>query len=160
MTRAAEAFDETLRELGLDQREFDDEEQFGRRAALLAASEFLWERELGPMASASQVGELLGCSRQAVNERVHRRTILALAAPTGYAFPLFQFTGSGQTVPGITGVIRALSDAVQTPHTIAAWLVAPEAELGGAVPIEMLKRGEPDSAVTTAAERYAERLRQ
>ena len=159
MTRAAEAFDEALHELGLDQAEFEDEERFGRRAALLAASELLWGRELGPTAGASQVGELLGCSRQAINERVHRHTILALPAPTGYAFPLFQFTGSGQTVPGISEVIRALSDAVETPHTIAAWLVAPEPELGGEAPIEMLKRGEADPAVT-AAERYAERLRQ
>jgi hypothetical protein len=159
MTRAAEAFDETLHELGLDETEFDDEARFGRRAALLAASELLWGRELGPTASASQIGELLGCSRQAVNERVHRHTILALAAPTGYAFPLFQFTGSGQTVPGISEVIRTLSDAVEAPHTIAAWLVAPEPELGGEAPIEMLKRGEAEPAVT-AAERYAERLRQ
>jgi hypothetical protein len=158
MTRAAEAFDETLHELGLDESEFEDEEQFGRRAALLAASELLWRRELGPMASTSQVSELLGCSRQAVNERVHRHTILALAGPTGYVFPLFQFTGSGQPVPGISRVIRALSDAVETPHTIAAWLVAPEPELTGDAPIEVLRRGETDPAVT-AAERYAERLR-
>lgn len=159
MTRAAEAFDETLHELGLDQAEFDDEAQFGRRAALLAASELLWRRELGPVANTSQVGELLRCSRQAVNERVHRRTILALAAPGGYVFPLFQFTGSGQPVPGISQVIRAFADAVETPHTVAAWLVGPEPELEGEAPIELLKRGRTDEAVT-AAERYAERLRQ
>lgn len=159
MTRAADAFDETLHELGLDRAEFQDEEQFGRRAALLAASELLWGRELGPVVNTSQVGELLRCSRQAVNERVHRGTILALAAPGGYAFPLFQFTGGGQPVPGISRVVKAFADAVETPHTIAAWLVAPEPELDGKAPIELLRRGQADQAVT-AAERYAERLRQ
>lgn len=159
MTRAAEAFDEALHDLGLDQTELEDEEQFGRRAALLAASELLWGRELGPMVNTSQVSELLSCSRQAVNERVHRHTLLALPAPTGYAFPLFQFTGSGRPVAGVSEVIRALSDAVETPQTIAAWLVAPEPELGGDAPIEVLKRGEIEPAVT-AAERYAARLRQ
>ncbi len=159
MTRAAEAFDETLQELGLDQTEFDDQEQFGRRAALLAASDLLWERELGPTVTTSQVSELLRCSRQAVNERVHRHTILALKAPTGYVFPLFQFAGSGEPVAGISKVLRAFSDAVGTPHTIAAWLVAPEPELGGKAPIETLKRGEADPVVA-AAEHYAARLRQ
>ena len=158
MTRAAEAFDEALHELGLDQRELDDEEQFGRRAALLAASELLWQRELGPMLNTSRVGELLRCSRQAVNERVHRGTILALPAPGEFAFPLFQFTGGGQPVSGISRVMRAFTDAVETPYTVAAWLVAPEPELDGKAPIEVLRRGQTDQAVT-AAERYAERLR-
>jgi hypothetical protein len=159
MTRAAEAFDETLHELGLDEAELDDEAQFGRRAALLAASELLWERELGPTASTSRVGELLRCSRQAVNERVHRGSILGLPAPGGYAFPLFQFTSSGQPVPGLSGVIRALTETVETPYTIASWLVTPAPELDGSRPIERLREGEPDEAIT-AAERYADRLRQ
>ena len=158
MVRAAEAFAETLHELGLDDAELEDE-QLGRRAALLAASELLWEREVGPLISTSQVGELLRCSRQAINERVHRGTLLALPAPSGYVFPLFQFTSSGQSVLGITKVIKALADSVETPYTVATWLVSPEPELDKHAPIELLREGQVDPVVA-AAERYADRLRQ
>jgi hypothetical protein len=158
MTRAAEAFERTLRELGFDEAELE-REALGRRAALLAVSDQLWERELGPLATTSQVGELLHCSRQAVNERIHRGTILGLPALGGYAFPLFQFTNGGQTVHGISDVIRALSDTVETPYTIASWLVTPEPELDGRKPIERLRAGETGDAIA-AAEHYADRLRQ
>jgi cell division protein ZapA (FtsZ GTPase activity inhibitor) len=40
LIRAAEAFDETLHQLGLDAAELEDE-RFGRRAALLVASDLL-----------------------------------------------------------------------------------------------------------------------
>jgi hypothetical protein len=158
MTRAAEAFDETLHQLGLEAAELEDE-RFGRRAALLAASELLWERELGPLATTSQVGELLGCSRQAIHERVQRRTLLALPASAGQVFPLFQFTSSGQSVPGLSQVVRELAGVVETPYTIATWLVSPEPELDRRAPIQLLRDGRVEPVVTAAA-RYAERLRQ
>jgi hypothetical protein len=48
---------------------------------------------------------------------------------------------------------------VETPYTIAAWLVSPEPELDRRAPIQLLREGRVEPVVT-AAERYADRLRQ
>ena len=159
MTRAARAFDETLAELGIDEEQLDAED-FGRRAALLAASNLLWARHLGPAYPTRLVCELFNCSKQAVNDRVRRGTLLALRTEGGeIVYPVFQFGTDGQPLPGIAQVIAALRDVVQTPYTIATWLASPEAELEGRTPIEELRLGRSE-LVAQVARHYAARLRQ
>jgi hypothetical protein len=158
MTKAAEAFEAALSELGIDDRELDAE-RFGRRAALLAASELLWEREVGPLVTTSQLQDLLRSSRQAINERVRNHRILALPREKGnYVYPLWQFGPSSQPLPGIAEIVRLFAEVVETTWTIASWLVAKEPELDGRAPIEALRRGETGDAFA-AARHYAERLR-
>src|SRR5919109_476797 len=125
MTRAAQAFDETLERLGIGDGDVDAV-RFGRRAALLAASELLWERELGPTLKAKDLQEMLGCSRQAISERVKRRRLLALPKGDGYEFPAFQFSSAGQLVEGLPEILQLLLPVAETPYTVAAWLSAPE----------------------------------
>lgn len=162
MSRAAEAFEATLAQLGLSDRADADPETFGRRAALLAASDLLWERELGPLASTAQVCGIIGVSRQAIHERVQRGTLLALpASGGGYTFPLFQFGDNGRPLRRLSELIEIfLSDppAVETTYTIASWLVTPQPELEGRTPIALLRDGD-DEPVRVAARRYADRLR-
>jgi hypothetical protein len=160
MARAAEAFEKQLAELDvLDRVEADsDPERFGRRAALLAASPLLWDREVGPYATSAQLADLLGMSKQAVSKRVHGETLLALPRRNQLLYPLFQFGADGQPLPGIAEVIRALKDAVTSTWLIADWLVSRHSELGRA-PVEALRDGDVE-AVETAARRYAARLHQ
>jgi hypothetical protein len=159
MTRAAQVFEETLAELGIDEKQLDPED-FGRRAALLAASNLLWAQHLGPVYPTKHVRELFKSSKQAVNDRARRGTLLALRTEAGeVVYPAFQFGPGGQPLRGISDVIGALKDVVETPYTIAAWLVSPEAELDGSTPIEQLRLGRRD-VVADVARDYAARLRQ
>jgi hypothetical protein len=158
MTRSAEAFQAALDELGIDESELDAE-RFGRRAALLAASELLWNREVGPLVTTSRLQDLLRCSRQAINERVRNGRLLALPTDKGeHLYPLWQFGPTSQPLPGIAEIVEALAGAVATPWTIASWLVAPEPELDGKAPVEVLRKGDTGTALA-AARHYAERLR-
>lgn len=159
VTRAARAFDETLAELGIDEEQLDAED-FGRRAALLAASNLIWAQHLGPAYPTRLVRELFKSSKQAVSDRVRRGTLLALPTEGGeLVYPAFQFGTDGQPLPGIAEVIGALKDAVETPYTIATWLVSPEAELDGSAPIEQLRLGRSE-LVSEVARHYAASLRQ
>jgi hypothetical protein len=74
-------------------------------------------------------------------------------------YPAFQFGPDGQPLRGISEVIGALGEAVETPYTIAAWLVSPEVELEGSTPIEQLRLGRSE-LVSEVARHYAARLRQ
>ena len=59
LATAAKSFERTLSELGIT----GDEENLsalGRRAALLAASDLVWDKQLGPLYSSKQVRELMG----------------------------------------------------------------------------------------------------
>lgn len=157
MTRAAQAFDETLHRLGIDEHELDAE-SFGRRAAMLAAGELLWERELGPSLKTRDVEEMLGCSRQAVSERVKRHRLLAFPGNEGNEFPAFQFGSDGAPLVGLPEILQELLPLAQTPYTVAAWLAGPEDELEEERPIDALRSGDVE-AVQTVARHFAERLR-
>lgn len=163
MSSAAEAFQATLNALGIDEQSVDAE-RFGRRAALLAASDLLWEREIGRLLSAAEVGELLGVTKQAVSLRVKTPSLLALpTAKGGYGFPHWQFGQDGEPLAGLTEVLRAFRTedslpVVETPWTIAAWMVSHQGELGDKTPVELLHEGEGEQ-VRLAALRYADRLR-
>jgi hypothetical protein len=156
---AARAFEETLAELGIDEGQIDSED-FGRRAALLAASNLLWAQHLGPAYPTRHVRKLFKSSKQAVSDRVRRGTLLALRNDAGeLVYPAFQFGPDGQPLPGIADVIAAFKGAVETPYTVAAWLVAPDAELDGSTPIEQLRHGRSE-LVSEVAHHHAARLRQ
>src|SRR5919201_553640 len=113
MTRSAAAarvFRQVLEDLGVDADTVEaDPTDLGRRGALLAAADLVWSRHLGPGYSTKQVRELLGCSRQAVSERVQRGTLLALPTREGQpTFPAFQFGAGGGLLPGLGELVRAL----------------------------------------------------
>lgn len=160
MSRAAEAFDAMLAELGIDERDVDPVD-LGRRGALLAAADLVWARHLGPSYETKQVRELLGSSRQAVHERTKRGTLLALRDGDGRSrFPAFQFGPGGKPLPGLGSIVEVLRPVVTSPYTIASWFVTESTELGGKAPAQWLREGGEPGAALRAARRYAARLAQ
>ena len=161
---AAQSFQETLAELGVGEgeTEVEDPAALGRRAALLAASDVVWERHLGPLLSTKQVRELMRIgSRQAISERVKRRRLLAVPGGDGNpVFPAFQFTGTGRPLPGLGAILDIFRNAVASPYTIASWFVTPEPLLHQEAPAAWLRGAATPDRALEAATRYAERLRQ
>ncbi|MDQ2983986.1 MAG: hypothetical protein M3R70_08710 [Actinomycetota bacterium] len=162
LARAAKTFEETLGELGITGKERDvDPSELGRRAALLAASELVWDKHLGPMYSSKQVRELMGRgTRQSVSELAKRQRLLALPQPDGrLAFPAFQFGRNGKRLAALEQVLQIFDGAVETPYTVASWFVTPEPRLGKKTPASWLRSGRATETVLEAATRYAQRLR-
>ena len=162
LAEAAKTFEQTLGELGItgDEREVDPS-ALGRRAALLAASDLVWHKHLGPLYSSKQVRDVMGRgTRQSVSELAKRGRLLALPEADGrLAFPAFQFTRTGERLPGLERILKVFAGAVETPYTIASWFVTPDAALDGKTPAAWLRARRSPEPVVEAATRYAERLR-
>ncbi|MDQ2910861.1 MAG: hypothetical protein M3R39_07590 [Actinomycetota bacterium] len=163
LATAARSFQRTLSELGItgEEEELEDLSALGRRAALLAASDVVWHKHLGPLYTSKQVRELMGRgTRQSVSDLVKRRRLLALPQPDGrLAFPAFQFGPGGRRLAGLERVLDAFEDAVETAYTVASWFVTPEPLLEGETPAGWLSGGRSEAPVLEAARRYAERLK-
>lgn len=158
---AAEAFQETLMELGLDEAdpELGDPRTLGRRAALLAAAGAAWRRHLTPLLNTKQVAELLGVgTRQAVHDRVKRHRILALPTEDReLAYPAFQFDTTGKPYPAIAPVLETFAAARLSPHTVASWFATPQAPLDDLTPARWLAEGRDADHLLIAARRSAAR---
>ncbi len=163
LSAAADSFERTLADLGITGEEEDlaDAEGLGRRAALLAASDILWRRHLGPTYSSMQVRQLMRIgTRQGVSDLATRRRLLALPDAEGHVrFPAFQFTSNGRPLPGMPAILAAFAGAAASPYTVASWFVTPDALLEGETPAQWLRVGREPSVAVEAAKRYAERLR-
>jgi hypothetical protein len=110
------------------------------------------EAEGGSVGTAEAAEILGGISKQAVDKRRERRTILALPRGGGeYAFPLWQFDEGTRDglVPGLTGVLRSFS--VENPWMRAEFMLAPNARLGGKRPLDALRDGEAEAAALAAS---------
>ncbi len=107
----------------------------------------------GGSAGTAEAAEILGgISKQAVDKRRERGTILALPkGGGGYAFPLWQFDEGTRDglVPGLARVLRSFS--VGDPWMRAEFVLAANARLGGRRPLDALKDGEDEAAVRAAA---------
>jgi len=162
LAEAAKTFEQTLGELGITGREREvDPSALGRRAALLAASDLVWHKHVGPLYSSKQVRDVMGRgTRQSVSELAKRGRLLALPEEDGrLAFPAFQFDRTGKRLPALERILEIFDGAVETPYTVASWFVTPEARLNGKTPAAWLRAGRRIEPVLEAATRYAERLR-
>ena len=163
LAEAAKTFEQTLEELGITGREREvNAAALGRRAALLAASDVVWHKHLGPMYSSKQVREVMGRgTRQSVSELAKRGRLLALPEEEGHlAFPAFQIGRTGERLPALERILEVFDGAVETPYTVASWFVTPEPRLQGKTPAAWLRAGRPTEPALEAATRYAQRLRQ
>jgi len=158
---ATKAFENTLARLELPElSDPAEQERLGRRAALLATSEIVWDKHLGPMYGWSDVAEILGTvgTRQGVSDLAKRKRLLALPASGGRVlYPAFQFHGS-RTIPGLHEVLMEFDQAAASPWTIASWFQSDQDELGGQPPASYLARHGFDEQARTAARRAAARL--
>lgn len=156
---AADAFGETLRELGVGTRRrgLRKPKELGRRAALLAAADMLWRHRLGRLLTREELQEVLGLrSRQAVSDLVRRGRLLALPTERGTnEFPAFQLdVARGRVHPAVPGALRELRRAFEDPLTVASWFVTRQ-DLLGMEPAEWLARELPDETLVEAARRAA-----
>jgi hypothetical protein len=97
-----------------------------------------------------------GVSRQAVEERRRRRTILALRTADGaWVYPAFQLDGRNRVVAGLAEVLdRFRPGTPDDEWMVAAFLAAPQPGLDDRSVVDHLRSGGAlDAAVDLAAER-------
>lgn len=104
----------------------------------------------GGVLSPSNVGKLLGITRQAVGLRRHAGKLLAVEGGRGYVYPAWQFHGT-EMVPGIEEIIGLLGDA--DPMTQVIFFLGHDHAIGGKRPIDLLLKGKLED-VRRAARTY------
>lgn len=156
---ATAAFRRTLNRLGFDEGEhaLADPTRFGQRAALLAAAEALWGRQLGDLLSLQDVQALLGVtSRQAVHDLAQRGRLLGLLTRNGrIAYPRFQFASDGRPYLALPAVLAAFRTAEASPWTVASWFTTEQPELEGLTPAAWLAGGKDSDRLVEVARRVA-----
>jgi len=113
----------------------------------------LAKRELldagGGALSSAEVAQLLGVSRQTVNNRRLKGRLIGVPSARGdYEYPVWQF-GAGGVLPGLERVLLALRD--HQPWTQISYMLNPDARLGDCTPLEALRQGRVDDVVAAAS---------
>ena len=131
----------------------DDPLLMARIAGLRARDEVL--RAEGGALTADQMGEGLGISRQAVDQRRRKGKLLALTlGRRGYAYPAWQVV-DGRTIDGLDAVLAEFHGL--DPWTQAAFMLTPNTWLDDETPLDELRRGHIDR-VREAASAYGEQV--
>jgi hypothetical protein len=103
--------------------------------------------------TAEEAADLLGITRQAIDNRRKRGTLLGVQlGKRGYRYPAWQFTPEGM-LPGLGQVLSALDD--YSPWIQLSFLLNDNAWLDGLRPLDLLRRGKIDPVVD-AAGKYGE----
>jgi hypothetical protein len=156
---AVDAFREALEELGVNRRRgLTRPREFGRRAALDAASELLFRNSLERLLTRDEVQELLRVkTRQAVHDLVRRGQLIALPTKSGtHVYPAFQIDAArGRPYRAVAPAVAHLRSAFEGPMTIAGWFVSANELLDGATPAQWLARSGSDELLVEAARRDA-----
>lgn len=118
-----------------------------RRVLEADLADAAWAAQVGPALSQGDVGRLLGKSEQAVSKdpkllRVRNRD----GRPV---YPVVQFDGR-RVLPGVAEVVEVLRGALVEPLSVASWLTAPNAGLGGRRPVDALRAGTVGDVVALA----------
>ena len=109
--------------------------------------------KLGGTLSVEQVSELIGISRQAVDQRRSQNQLIGLTqGKRGYAYPAFQFE-DGKALDGLKEVLAALSG--HDPWMQSIFFANGNDRLNGRTPLDALRQGKTE-AVVRAAEAYGE----
>lgn len=114
----------------------------------LRARNRLLEARGGTLRS-SEVGEILGLTRQAVHQRYKAGKLLGLETGRhGLAYPVWQFDEGG-VVPGLEETLSALGDA--SPWMQARFLLSRNVRLEDQAPIDALREGRTAEVLDAAA---------
>lgn len=123
----------SLRDIGI--------EQVARRMIATLPSPLPWDEQIGPFYTTPKVSELLRCSRQAINDRVHRSTLLALRTSDDVlVYPMWQFDGD-HVIAGFGEILAVFRGSSVDPWLLASWLRAPQGILGERSVIDWLAAG-------------------
>jgi hypothetical protein len=130
-----------------------------RRAAMLAAAGVAWERALGPLLSAGQVRELLGVSRQRVDELLRAKRLIGLRERSGRRrYPLFQFDDGRPIEPLVTAFYTVTPDLDE--WSAASWCTHSDPALDGLSPAQWAKSGRDPERLALIARQDARRFEQ
>lgn len=106
------------------------------------------ERLAAETLSASEVAELLGITRQAVDKRRSEGKLLAIEPPRrGNRYPAWQFTKRG-VLEGLNVVLDALRE--HDPWVQVRFMTSGNARLGGKTPLAKLEAGDVEAVVRAA----------
>ncbi len=123
------------------------QERVERLQVLTRAKTALIDRAGGALSTA-QVGELLGdVTRQAVEKRRERGTLLAVQLRGEYYYPLCQFDGE-EVIEGLPNVLKAFT--IKNGWTQLSVLLSEQDALDGRTVLEALRAGEVDEAAAVA----------
>jgi hypothetical protein len=132
-----------LRANGHEPEQLGDADSLAARMLAAVPQPSPWT-ELGPFYSTTGIARVLGgVSRQAVEERRRRRTILALRTADGvWIYPAFQLDDRNQVVRGLAEVLaRFRPDTPDDEWMVASFLAAPQPGLEGRTIVEHLRDG-------------------
>lgn len=123
-------------------------------AVLPKAAPNALDDEIGPFYDTAAVMAILGgVSKQAVDARRRKHTILALKTSDGrWVYPVFQFTGN-DVHPALVPAIQALRDA--PAWSSALWFVTRNPDLGYRTPLDWARQGRSTEDLGVAAKRTA-----
>jgi len=95
--------------------------------------------------SGSAVARMLGISRQAVNQRAGRGSLLAVADREGVSYPVWQFR-DGSPVGGLIHLVRVARQSGVDDAALAAWIEADEGRIG------VVAGGQPQALIDQVSE--------
>lgn len=103
----------------------------------------------GGWANSEEIAQMLGVSRQAINQRRQRGKLIGLSRGKGkYIYPLWQFTDTGKTLSGLEAILEQLKDL--DPWMQITFFLNPNVRLDNKTPLEMLQNGEVESVICSA----------
>jgi len=106
---------------------------------------------IGPVYRQAGLAKACGLSRQAVNDWVRNRRVVALTtADDVIVIPAFQFDRQLRPWKGIDQVLEILVPDVVDEWTLASWLTAPQPTLDGESVIDRLAAGDIATALSVA----------
>lgn len=116
-----------------------------------------WDALIGPFYDTAGVIRLLGVSKQAVADRVRRRTLLAANTAQGkVVYPTWQFRGN-RVNPAISHILTVFRDVPVDGWGIAAWFTTPADVLNMTTPFDWLRTGGDEEPVHALAADTASR---
>lgn len=162
LQRLLDAFRQQLEDVWPEQASLDDgtADELGRLAARDVVGKYLWLSATGELCDSSQAAARLGVrSRQAVQARYRRGTLLGVEQGGRIAFPAWQFSPSGQPYAALARVIQAFRvEGISDPWVVISWFSTPQDELDGSTPLDWMRQGRPELALERAAAHTAFRL--
>jgi hypothetical protein len=150
---------ETLHRNGHKAADLGDPDELAARMLAAVPAPSPW-RDLGPFYSTSGLARVLGgVSRQAIEERRRRRTILALrTADDVWVYPAFQLDDRNLVVRGLAQVLeRFLPETPDDEWMVAAFVAASQPGLGDRSIVEHLRSGGDVAQVVALADDRARR---
>ncbi|MGW3939834.1 hypothetical protein [Streptomyces phaeochromogenes] len=134
----------------------------GYEAGRAALAPVAWAQAVGDRVQTTELTELLGVSRQALQKRVRNHTLIGLPGKRTTHFPRWQFDVSGkQILPAAERVLRIFQASGEfDPYMIATWMNAPCPDLGDVRPADLLddegRVGEVFELARAVAKRWAQ----